>query len=256
MILDLLPYPQPPGAGCGALMNELELLRARRRDQQIQEVRAQSLHDADVQATLGLRPELSQHVRHQPLQFAYGFLLDNRMFREMADLFANEGAWIEIGNRGRHFGKERIQRFLLDVLGGGRLGLLKDEVINHVQQQLMIDVSSDRLRARAPARAEVQGNAPPGTPTFLLADGIYENQYVREDGRWKILGIRVAMTFYAALERRQLSFQSAPASTSFPPDEPSQPADEGLGRQFNAFHFRNPVTGETLRTPAEDSQVE
>ena len=69
------------------------------------------------------------------------------------------------------------------MLGEGRWGLLKDEVINHVQQQLVIDVAPDRSVAQARARAQVQGNSPPTTPTFLLADGIYENTYVREHGR-------------------------------------------------------------------------
>lgn len=174
------------------------------------------------------------------------------MFREMADLFADEGAWIEIGGRGRYHGKERIHRFLHQVLGEGRWGLAKDEVINHVQQQLMIAVDPDRQHAKARGRAEVQGNSPPGTPHFLLADGIYENEYVREGGRWKILGITVAMTFYAALERDKVWFPSAPPSTEMPPDVPSQPVVEALGRQFSPFHFRHPVMDYELTTPTSD----
>ena len=186
------------------------------------------------------------------LQYIYGFLIDNRMFREMADLFADEGAWIEIGERGRYYGKENIHRFLLEVLGGGRWGLARNEVINHVQQQLLITVDEDRRHAHARARAEVQGNSPPDTPTFLFADGIYENDYVKEDGRWKIQGIRVTMTFYAALERAKIWFPSAPPSADVPPDAPSQPVVERLGRQFNAFRTPHPVTGAPLSLPVSD----
>jgi hypothetical protein len=39
------------------------------------------------------------------------------MFREMADLFYEEGCRIEIGQRGRYHGKKRIHQFLLEVLG-------------------------------------------------------------------------------------------------------------------------------------------
>lgn len=186
------------------------------------------------------------------LQYAYGFLIDNRMFREMADLFADEGAWIEIGERGRYFGKENIHRFLLDVLGNGRWGMIEDEVINHVQQQLLIEVDDSRQHARARARAEVQGNSPPGTPHVLFADGIYENDYVKEDGRWKIQGIRVTMTFYAALERAKVWFPTAPPSDILPPDAPSAPRVDGLGRQFNPFRFAHPVTGAGLPLPVSD----
>jgi hypothetical protein len=186
----------------------------------------------------------------QRLQYCYGFFIDNRMFREMADLFSDHGAWMEIGGRGRYQGKDRIHAFLLQVLGNGRWGLLKDEVINHVQQQLLITVDEDRQHARARSRAEVQGNSPPTTPTFLFADGIYENVYVREGGRWKIQGITVTMTYYASLQRERVSFPTAPPSADLPPDQPSQPIVEALGRQFNPWHFRHPLEGYALPIPA------
>ena len=209
-----------------------------------------------------LREELAQ-TRHrlalledrteiERLQYAYGYFIDNRMFREMTDLFCDEGAWIEIGQRGRYHGKARIHRFLHQVLGDGRWGLLRDEVINHVQQQPIITIADDRERAWSRARAQVQGNSPPDTPHFLLADGIYENEYVREGGRWKIRGVTVTMTFYAALERARIWFPSAPPSEAFPPDAPSQPVDERLGRQFNPWHFAHPITGEPLPVPVSD----
>jgi hypothetical protein len=66
----------------------------------------------------------------------------------MADLFSEPAAWMEIGARGRYEGREHTRAFLLRVLGDGRWGLLKDEVINHVQQ-LLITVDEDRQRARA-----------------------------------------------------------------------------------------------------------
>lgn len=184
------------------------------------------------------------------LQYTYGYLMDNRMFNEMVDLFADEGAWMEIGGRGRYYGKANIYRFLHEVLGDGRWGLLKHEVINHVQEQPIITVDDDRQHAWMRARAQVQGNSPPDTPHFLLADGIYENAYIREGGRWKIQGVTVTMTYYAALERDRVSFPTAPPSAAFPPDVPSQPVVEALGRQFNPWHFEHPITGKALPVPA------
>lgn len=69
----------------------------------------------------------------QRLQNMYGYYIDNRMWRALADLFADEAPSIEIGRRGNYVGKERIYMFLRDVLGGGRRGLLKHEIINHIQ---------------------------------------------------------------------------------------------------------------------------
>jgi hypothetical protein len=221
--------------------------------QEIEALKAAVAQQADELAKarhqLGLLEDKNEIER---LQYTYGFLIDNRMFREMADLFADEGAWIEIGERGRYLGKENIHRFLHDILGGGRWGMIENEVINHVQQQLLITVDDDRMHASARARAEVQGNSPPDTPTFLFADGIYENEYVKENGRWKILGIKVTMTFYAALERAKIWFPTAPPSMDLPPDIRSEPAVEGLGRQFNAFRWPHPITGQPLPVPVSD----
>jgi len=215
----------------------------------VAEVRALRAELVAAQHRIGLLEDKNEIER---LQYTYGYLIDNRMFSEMADLFADEGAWIEIGERGRYYGKDHIRAFLLEVLGGGRWGLIRDEVINHVQQQLLITVDDDRSRARARARAEVQGNSPPGTPTFLFADGIYENDYVKEDGRWKIEGIKVTMTFYVALERARIWFPTAPPSEVVVPDQLSEPPVDALGRQFNAFRWPHPITGAPLPIPVSD----
>lgn len=196
---------------------------------------------------------LEDKVAIERLQYAYGYLIDNRMFDEMADLFTDDEPWIEIGQRGRYRGKQHIRTFLLEVLGEGRWGLLEDEVINHVQMQPVITIASDGRTARTRVRAQVQGNSPPTTDFFLLADGVYENEYVKEDGAWKIKGLCVAITYYALLQREKLWFRSAPQSDRFPPDSPSRPADPGLGRQFSAWHFPHPVTGEPLKIPASAS---
>jgi hypothetical protein len=73
---------------------------------------------------------------------------------------------------------------------------------------------------------------------------------VRENGRWKIQGLTVTMTYYASLQRERVSFPTAPPSTALPPDRPSQPVVEALGRQFNPWHFNHPLTGKPLPIPA------
>jgi hypothetical protein len=55
---------------------------------------------------------------------------------------------------------------------------------------------------------------------------------------------------YASLQRERVSFPTAPPSTALPPDRPSQPVVEALGRQFNPWHFNHPLTGKPLPIPA------
>ena len=69
-------------------------------------------------------------------------------------------------------------------------------------------------------------------------------------GRWKIKHLGWVPTFYveiAGFERAV--FQSGPASEAFPPDRPSAPQDNALGRSFLPFHYRHPFTGERVPAP-------
>lgn len=186
----------------------------------------------------------------QRLQNIYGFYIDNRMWRELADLFAEEGASMEIGRRGNYIGKARIHRFLEEVLGGGRWGLLRNEIINHIQLQMVLTVADDGQSAKARCRAIVQGNSPPGSGKMLWAEGLYENEYVKEDGAWKIRRLWWVPTFYTLMDGfDQAVFQTAPASTDYPPDVPSHPQEQALGRSFPPFHYPHPLTGHEAPLP-------
>jgi len=186
------------------------------------------------------------------LQYQYGYFIDNRMWEEMAALFADDAAEMEIGQRGVYVGRERILRFLRDGLGGGRRGLLKDEIIHHIQLQPVVTLSDDGLTAQCRARAQVQGNSPPGSGQFLFAEGLYENTYVKQADGWRIKRLWWVPTYYFQIAGfDKAAFDSGPPSEDFPPDRPSVPKDEALGRRFPGFHYSHPVTGEAVGGPTD-----
>lgn len=183
------------------------------------------------------------------IQNMYGFYLDNRMWREIADLFDEDGE-IEIGRRGGYRGRERVHRFLEEVLGQGRWGLDRQEIINHIQLQMVITVAPDRRTARMRSRALIQGNSPPGQSAMMQAEGLYENEYVRRGGAWRIARLWWAPTFYFNVPGFETAvFESGPASEAFPPDTPPREKNEHLGRDFPPFHYAHPLTGEPARLP-------
>ena len=185
------------------------------------------------------------------LQYQYGFYLDNRMWDEVAGTFCDDAPSVEIGRRGKYIGKDRILRFFYEVLGGGRWGLLQDEIINHIQLQMVTTVADDRLSAQSRSRALVQGNSPPGSGRMMLSEGLYENSYVREDGVWKIKSVWWVPTYYFEVAGFDAAvFDSGPESTAFPPDQPSPPRDEALGRRFLPFHYDHPFTGAHVPSPS------
>ena len=184
------------------------------------------------------------------VQNIYGFYLDNRMWREIADLFTEDGE-IEIGRRGGYRGRARVHRFLEEVLGQGRWGLAREEIINHIQLQMVITVSADRRTAKMRSRALIQGNSPPGQSRMLLAEGLYENDYVRLDGRWMIQHLWWAPTFYFTVPGFETAvFESGPVSEAFAPDTPPRDKHPQLGRDFPPFHYVHPFTGEPAPIPA------
>jgi hypothetical protein len=201
------------------------------------------------------------------LQRTYGYYIDLCLWEPMADLFADSGAAIEIGRRGRYVGKANVLKFLRDVNGGGFTGLRRQQVINHTQGQGIVTVSPDRQHAQGRWRAIIQGGGgpqrqqipgsaaaaapagsggPPGALSggaMMYSEGIYENTYIRENGVWKLGVLFWVPTYYVSHEYDYMWFQSAAASTEFPPQRAPTPPNEALGRQFMPFHYLHPITG-------------
>ncbi len=144
-----------------------------------------------------------------------------------------------------------MHRFLEQVLGEGRWGLLAEEIINHIQLQMVITVAPGRGTAKMRSRALVQGNSPPGQSRMLLAEGVYENDYVRVDGQWLIQRLWWAPTYYFTVPGFESAvFESGPVSETFPPDTPPRGKIPELGRDFPPFHYAHPITGAPAVLPA------
>jgi hypothetical protein len=189
------------------------------------------------------------------LQNIYGFYLDNRMWGEIAALFCEDGE-IEIGRRGGYRGRVRVRRFLEQVLGQGRWGLLENEIIHHIQLQMVITIALDRQTAQMRSRALIQGNSPPGQTRMLLAEGLYENAYCREAGRWMIKRLWWVPTYYFTVPGFETAvFESGPASDAFPPDTPPRTPHPGLGRDFPPFHYAHPFTDAPTPIPTSGQQA-
>jgi hypothetical protein len=116
------------------------------------------------------------------LQAAYGYYHDEGQWDDVADLFA-ENATIEIGNDGVYRGRERIREYFR-TLGNGRNGLAPGQLAEHLQVMPVITLAADGGRANGTWRAIIlEGQL--GKDAWW-SEGPYENEYVRQDGVWKI----------------------------------------------------------------------
>jgi uncharacterized protein (TIGR02246 family) len=111
----------------------------------------------------------------------YSATQDARDFDGYVALFAREGEWIN--GKQVHKGRENIRRMLEDLYGKTPPGYVNAESY-HITSNPQVDVKGDRATARSRHLLVMRG--PNGQPTPMLA-GRYEDELIREDGKWKIL---------------------------------------------------------------------
>jgi hypothetical protein len=86
--------------------------------------------------------------------------------------------------------------------------------------------------------------------TGSIGDGIYENNYVKENGVWKIKSLKFYTTFGTDYDKGwAVSAMPAPMpSTTNPPDRPPTVTYKNYPTYFvPPFHYPNPVTGKPVQ---------
>jgi hypothetical protein len=176
------------------------------------------------------------------LQHAYGYYVDRGLWDDVANLFADDGT-IEIGLDGVYVGKARVREYLY-ALGGGRQGLVDGELGEHLQVMPVITLAADGRTAQARFRAitltgELGGDA-------FWGEGPYENEYVKDDGVWKI---KTLHWYQALLVPYAGGWQTNPdptgakfVSSTLPPDRPPSVDYKTWPETYvPPFSFANPV---------------
>lgn len=180
------------------------------------------------------------------LQGKFGYYLDKGLWREAAALFSRH-ATFEWGQRGVYVGPERIRQAL--GLFGGQ-GLAAGQLNINMQLQPYVSVAPDALTAKARWRAIQQLVTPEGEGRW--GAGVYENEYVLEDGAWKISRLHYYVTLTADYDRGWIAgvLPMEGASATLPPDTPPTEVYRSLpGAYLPPYHFLNPVTGRSGTLP-------
>ena len=194
-------------------------------------------------AALEQRKERIEDVNAiERLQAAYGYYVDRALWDEVANLFAADGT-IEIGLDGVYVGKPRVREYLY-ALGGGRQGLADGELSEHLQVMPVITLAPDGLKAKARWRA-ITLTGELGADAFW-GEGPYENEYVKDDGVWKIKTLHWYQALHVPYEG---GWQTKPdptgakfVSSTLPPDRPpSVEYKTWPDTYLPPFSFPNPV---------------
>jgi hypothetical protein len=176
----------------------------------------------------------------EKLTRGFGYYLDKKMWDQVVALFADD-ATFELGQNGVYAGKASI-RHALDQFGPQ--GLQHGELFNHMLLQPVVHVSDDGNTAKARWRGFNQAGV--FGKRAVWGEGIYENEYVKQDGAWKIGKLHYFNSFTTPYEQgwaKEVMPSRREVAKGFEPDLPPSVTYEAFPQYFvPPFHYPNPVT--------------
>lgn len=201
-------------------------------------VMAQSIEEklAALDARITHLEDMNQIER---LQRTYGYFVDKSQWTQLSELFTDD-ATLEIGGKGLFLGKPRVLEYMQTAFGqdGAKEGVLA----NHMQFQSIPDISADGTRGWIRSRAYVMSGGGWGLP-------LYENEYRKENGVWKISRLTGPFTMYSSWDgwAKNALNNTWPDKFEPPPDLPPSTVYLTYPAYYIIpYHYPNPVTGKPL----------
>jgi len=148
---------------------------------------------ADLATLAAKARKADDYVEICNLQAAYGYYVDKGRWDDAADLFARD-ATLELAGRGVYVGQDRVRAYLNHLPPYGR-GVL----YNHMQLQPVIHIDGAAGTAKGRWRSFMMVGALGAEARW--GEATYENEYVREDGRWRIALLHGYMNIYTDFEQ-------------------------------------------------------
>jgi len=194
----------------------------------------------------------------EKLQRIYGYYLEHWMAKEIIDLFSDGPGVAVEWPEGTHLGKKGVEEYFEGIER-------KDPEFLHQLMQLspVINVDPDGKTARGRWYC-FGGVAFPrgGGVTQAFISGTYENEYVKEAGKWKIKRIRWHCNFNAKPNEGWVKPERLAAVDPNAKPRGGRKADIPDTRfelQYPSghifpFHFKHPVTGQ--KTSEEERNAE
>lgn len=210
---------------------------------------------------------LEDEAAIQRLQMAYGYYIDYNRPEEVAGLFADDGVVVFLS--GEYVGPEGVMRlygtWFQNLFTRGRRGPVHGLLLDHFQLQPVISVAEDRKTAKGRFRGMLAGGwhdeamdwKPDGPPQQFWEAGVYENNYVRENGVWKIKRLNYLMQWQGDYETgwAHTTAHLQPAEVAYPenpigPDRilpPEEWRTTWPNRHPVEMSFAHPVLGEAFK---------
>ena len=182
------------------------------------------------------------------LQRVYGFYLDNRLWDEIVDLFSEKTESLEISDSGVYLGKAGVKRFFTEFLGRGGLPPLPGSLGIHMQLQGVVNLEPEGTSAKGRWQCVMLLATPINEALrAMIGYGVYEVEYIKEDGIWKFKKIHFYLTFRTPLDEGWVKTPVMISMARGTPDLPTTVYKPYPEKYITPFHYKNPVTGRDVR---------
>ena len=179
------------------------------------------------------------------LQCAYGFYLEHWMGEEIVDCFSRSPEVSATFVEGSYYGQEGIRKYFIHEREVPPSFL---HMVMQVSPVITLDADSQRAKGRWYGYGTILSRpTTPLDPAYMAV--IYEMDYIREDGVWKILTLRLLM-HYAYTHGTSGQGAPEPPEGEAPaeriqlnPDEWAEYDTQYPSGYIYPFHYPHPVTG-------------
>jgi hypothetical protein len=182
------------------------------------------------------------------LQRTYGYYLDNHMIDDAVNLFSDNTEYVEATDLGIFLGKEGVRKFFKEGSQKPLEIALKSGLSIHLQLQGVVNLDPGGKTAHG--RWQLLGilalQTPQNENRALWSGGIYENEYVKEDGKWKFKKLILHPYFVTTFEDGWAKLPYINFYSKEGQPEPDIPATQDKTYPTGyvlPLHFKNPVSG-------------
>jgi hypothetical protein len=147
------------------------------------------------------------------LQCAYGQYAEFGLWDDLADLFASDGiGHYPVGD----LKKEEIRKLFINDIGGGKLGLPEGLLYPHIMLQPVVTLAPDGKSAKGRWRVFTMLGFHEKNANW--AGGVYENEYIKEEGVWKIKDLRFYLQYSGPYEQPGWTIAKGDIPIHYTPD--------------------------------------
>ena len=218
----------------------------------LKELEAKVNAQGEVIAKLEARATATEDIEAiKKLQRAYGYYLEHWEEKQLVALFSKSAEVnLEINNGGLYKGYEAVKNsfnFADHYTAYGGMKKAPGEFL-HILMPLngIVNLEPDGKRAKGRWYGfGMVAQRRQGRLMAIISCGIWENEYIKENGTWKILKLFWATTIASPLEEGWVKtpyLGNAPHSDTPPPGPNTHFAPYPSGYIF-PYHYKNPVTG-------------